>query len=259
MAGSAGTRPAPAARCGRSASCTCSAGRTTAGRRTQQRRRLAGDLHGPLDVLVQARQRPEQPPRVRVARAPRSRTSPSSSIARPAYITTTSSASSATTPRSCVIIMIAMPNSACRAHQVEDLRLRRHVERGRRLVGDQEVGVVDRAPSRSSRAGASRRRTGADSRRCAGRARDADGARAPRRARARAYSGDVLVEQDRLGQLRAERLDRVQRGHRVLEDHRDARSRGCRAAASGSSPIRFLPFHIAWPLEIVVLPGCSGP
>ena len=40
--------------------------------------------------------------------------------------------------------MIALPNSLLEAlHQVEDLRLRRHVERGRRLVGDQQVGVVD--------------------------------------------------------------------------------------------------------------------
>ena len=56
----------------------------------------------------------------------------------------TSSAVSATTPRSCVITMIALPNSCCETlHQVEDLRLRRHVERGRRLVGDQQVGIVD--------------------------------------------------------------------------------------------------------------------
>ena len=59
-------------------------------------------------------------------------------------MTTTSSAISATTPRSCVIMMIALPNSLLQAlHQVEDLRLRGHVERGRRLVGDQQVGVVD--------------------------------------------------------------------------------------------------------------------
>ena len=41
-------------------------------------------------------------------------------------------------------MMIALPNSSCRPlHQVEDLRLRRHVERGRRLVGDQQVRVAD--------------------------------------------------------------------------------------------------------------------
>ena len=40
--------------------------------------------------------------------------------------------------------------------QLEDLRLHGHVERGRRLVGDQDVGVVGQRPSRSSPAGACR-------------------------------------------------------------------------------------------------------
>ncbi len=48
--------------------------------------------------------------------------------------------------------------------QLEDLRLHRHVERGRRLVADEDGRVVERAPSRSSRAGACRPRTGAGSR-----------------------------------------------------------------------------------------------
>ena len=61
------------------------------------------------------------------------------------------------------------------AHQVEDLRLHRHVERGGRLVGDQQLGVAATAPSRSWRAAACRRRTGAGSRRRACRGvRDAD-------------------------------------------------------------------------------------
>ena len=64
---------------------------------------------------------------------------------RAAYITSTSSAISATTPRSCVIMMIAVPYSPAAVHQLEDLRLRRHVERGRRLVGDQQVGSLTRA------------------------------------------------------------------------------------------------------------------
>ena len=38
---------------------------------------------------------------------------------------------------------IAMPRSGLQiGQQVEDLRLDRHVERGRRLVGDQQLGVV---------------------------------------------------------------------------------------------------------------------
>ena len=47
--------------------------------------------------------------------------------------------------------------------QLEDLRLDRHVERGRRLVGDQQPRAGRPAPWRSSPAGASRRRAGAGS------------------------------------------------------------------------------------------------
>ena len=56
--------------------------------------------------------------------------------------------------------------------QVEDLRLHRHVERGRGLVGDQQVGVQRQAPWRSSPAAACRRRTRAGT---ASRARRAAG------------------------------------------------------------------------------------
>ena len=93
------------------------------------------------------------------------RASPCSTI-RPAYMTDDPSAMSATTPRSWVIRITAESNSSLQPlDQLEDLRLDRHVERGRRLVGDQDARGCRRAPWRSSRAGASRRRTGAGSRR----------------------------------------------------------------------------------------------
>ena len=51
--------------------------------------------------------------------------------------------SSATTPRSWVMMMSAELNSLLQvAHQVEDLRLDGHVERGGGLVGDQQLGVA---------------------------------------------------------------------------------------------------------------------
>ncbi len=63
------------------------------------------------------------------------------SMMRPAYITITRSAISATAPMSWVMNMMAVPLSRCRlAQQIEDLRLHRDVERGGRLVGDQDVG-----------------------------------------------------------------------------------------------------------------------
>ena len=50
------------------------------------------------------------------------------------------------------------------AHEVEDLRLDGHVERGCWFVGDQNLRDCTTAPWRSSRAGACRRRAGADRR-----------------------------------------------------------------------------------------------
>ena len=63
---------------------------------------------------------------------------------------------------------------------------------------------------------------------------DRRGARASRRP-------DPLVEQDRLDDLVADGEDRVERGHRLLEDHRDLVAAdlphlGGRAASAGSRP-----------------------
>ena len=69
------------------------------------------------------------------------------------------------------------------AQQVEDLRLDGDVERGGRLVGDQQLRLAAPAPSRSSRAAACRRRTGADSRRPAARRRGCRPARSSSTAR----------------------------------------------------------------------------
>ena len=66
---------------------------------------------------------------------------------------------------------------------LDDLRLDRHVERGRRLVGDQDATARSRSPWRSSRAGASRRRTRAGTGRRAARG---SGRRPARAARSRA-------------------------------------------------------------------------
>ena len=71
------------------------------------------------------------------------------STIRPAYMTATRSAISATTPRSCVISSSAEAEPLLQlAQQLEDLRLDRDVERGRRLVGDQRASARTRAPSR---------------------------------------------------------------------------------------------------------------
>ena len=94
---------------------------------------------------VDARDRAQQRLRVRVLRARGRCRRPA--LARPpgrGTSPTTSSAISATTPRLWVISMIAMPVAPLQlAQQLEDLRLGRHVERGGRLVGDQELGSHD--------------------------------------------------------------------------------------------------------------------
>ena len=100
---------------------------------------------------------------------------------RPAYMTTTRSAMSATTPRSWVISRIAVPISVAQvAQHVEDAGLHGHVERGGRLVGDEQPRAGRRPPSRSSPAAACRRRAGAGTRAAAAPAAGCRPARAAR-------------------------------------------------------------------------------
>ena len=145
-----------------------------------------------------------------------------SSTTLPAYITTTRCATSATTPRSCVISMIAMPSALLQlGEQVEDLRLDRHVERGRRLVGDQQLRVAgERHRDHHALAHAARElvRVVVDA---PLRRRDADQREHLDRALDRRLAAQALVQAQRLGDLLADRVDRVERGHRLLEDHRD--------------------------------------
>ena len=147
-----------------------------------------------------------------------------SSTLRPAYITTTRCAVSATTPRSCVISMIAVPSLLLELqHQVEDLRLDGDVERGGRLVGDQHLRIAgQRHGDHHALAHAARElvrifvERGAADRRCAP-------GRASRCARSRAARHrQPMMAHDVLGDLRADGQHRIEAGHRLLEDHRDA-------------------------------------
>ena len=141
----------------------------------------------------------------------------------PRYITTTSSAISAIDAevvgdehdRHAVALLQL-------AQKVEDLRLRRHVERGGRLVGDQQARVARQARWRSSRAGAGRRSAGRSRRRCA--ARDSGcrpGASASMPIRRASFARHVAMQADRLDELAADGVDRAERRHRLLEDKRD--------------------------------------
>ncbi len=136
-------------------------------------------------------------------------------------------------------------------HQVEDLRLGGHVERRGRLVGDQQVGVVDeRHRDHHALAHAARELVRVVVDALLG-ARDADrlqqlerarparppssrpgGAGSPRRAAARSCAPGSATSS---GPGRSSR----------------SRCRGSRAACCGLIPIRFSPFQSASPLEIV--------
>ena len=108
-----------------------------------------------------------------------------------------------------------------RAQEVEDLGLDRHVERGRRLVRDQELRLAGES-HRDHRALAHAARElmrvvlGARFR-----ARNADPVERLGRARLRLLAVHVEVRLERLADLPADSQHRVQRRHRVLEDHRD--------------------------------------
>ena len=130
----------------------------------------------------------------------------------------------------------------------QDLRLDRHVERGRRLVGDQQRPGCRRAPSRSSRAGACRRRTGAGSRR-----RGVSGSGMPDLAQQldRPRAAPRCVETCSCARIcsaicQPTRVDRVQRGHRILEDHRDL-ARRARAASRAASSVMQVAARVAAP------------
>ena len=187
-----------------------------AGRRAEQAGRVAGDRDQPgVGRRRHVRDRWRAGPRCRAS--PGESGSPSCvpySTPRPAYITSTSSAISATTPRSWVMMMTAELNSLLQVlQQVEDLRLHGHVERGGRLVGDQQLRVVDQ------------------------RHRD-------HRALAHAAGELVRVVVDAAVRLRdadpVEHLDRLARGRRAWRRWCGARGRprrsGCRPCRTGAAP-----------------------
>ena len=108
-----------------------------------------------------------------------------------------------------------------RVEEVEDLRLDRHVERRRRLVGDQEPRAArerDRDHHALPHAAGEAMRIVVEP---LGRARNPDLFEEVHCALPGLLLRDVPVREDRLRDLRPDLQGRVQRGHRVLEDHRD--------------------------------------
>jgi hypothetical protein len=105
--------------------------------------------------------------------------------------------------------------------QLEDLRLDRDVERGGRLIGDQQLRVVcQRHRDHRALAHAAGELVGIGVGAPA-RLRDADEAEHLDRAVVRLRLADVPVRLDRLDDLGAHLVEGVQRRQGVLEDHRD--------------------------------------
>ena len=146
------------------------------------------------------------------------------STIRPAYITAISSAPAATTPRSWVI-----RSSPCRgraAASASRSRICACTVTSRAVVGSSAIRSC--GPQASAMAMPTRWRMPPDSwcgywPQPAGRARGCRPSAAARWRVAGAASGTVEVLAEGLGQLGADLQHRVERGHRVLEDHRDLR------------------------------------
>ena len=143
------------------------------------------------------------------------------STIRPAYITLIRLVRPATTPMSWVTSSVAIPSRSREVvEQRQDLRLDRHVERGRRLVGEQHLRLAgqrdrDHHPLPQT--------TGQLVRivpQTLLRTRQPDQLQHLERPLERLLLGGLAVQADRLGDLLADRLRRVQRRLAVLEDHR---------------------------------------
>ena len=150
----------------------------------------------------------------------------------PRYITTTSSAISAITPMSWVIRITASPRSCCKSpDQFENLRLRGHVQRGGRLIGDQDA-----------RLGRQRQRDHHPLAQPAGqferiridplrRARNADHRQQFDRPRPRRALRQRRMQPDRLDELVADGVERRQRRSSAPGTPGRSRRRGSRASA----------------------------
>ena len=106
--------------------------------------------------------------------------------------------------------------------ELEDLRLHGDVERGGRLVGDQEVGLVGERHGDHDALALSARELMRIAREPAGGIGNADLAQQLDDARRAALlTGDPAVQLDDLGDLLFDRVERIERGHRLLEDDGD--------------------------------------
>ena len=107
------------------------------------------------------------------------------------------------------------------AHQVEDLGLDRHVERGRRLVGDEQLGLAGEGHRDHHALRHAARQLVREGLQAPLRVGDADHPEQLERARLGDLALDVAMDLQDLFDLLTDVPDRVERRGRLLEDHRD--------------------------------------
>ena len=140
----------------------------------------------------------------------------------PPYITTTRSARPAMTPMSWVMSRTPMLSSVAQVvDDVEDLGLDRHVQRGRGLVGDQQLGPAHQAHRDDHALAKAARELEGVLVEALGRSGHLDHLEDLEGALARLLVGRPLVDPQALADLAADLHGRVERTHRVLGDQRD--------------------------------------
>ena len=131
--------------------------------------------------------------------------------------------------------------------QVEDLRLDGDVERGGRLIGDEQVGLVgERHGDHHPLPLAARElvRIGVEP---ALGVVDADLVEQIEHARPRCAVRQTAMDLEHLADLLLDGVKRVERGHRLLEDHRDLDCRGHGEAPSRGSAIKSSSLNLMTP------------
>ena len=144
--------------------------------------------------------------------------------------------------------------------QLQDLRLDGDVERGRRLVGDQQLrraGERHRDHDALAHAAGELVRVGVEALRRGGDAHELHQLERPRLRAAGALMPRCCDE--RLRDLEADRQHRVEARHRLLEDHADARRRASPACRPRRPPSCRPPSTTMRPAEMRPMPAGSSP
>ena len=177
--------------------------------------------------------------------ASKSDSTSASSILRPLYWTMTRSAVSATTPILWVIMISAHAVLGLQAdQQIEDLLLDGDVERGGRLVGDQQLGIAGDGHGDHDALALAARHLVREGPQPLGRVGNADLRQQLDGAGAARGAVHAHVEAQHLLDLEADGEAGIEAGHRLLEDHRDVLADDLAPLGAASASSRSLPSNV---------------